>query len=253
MAPFNAGNPKIKKNNVMKLPQFKFMTALVVGMISIGSVSQAALITTSPTLPPAGVYSNPGSFQSYGGPALAFILTLPAYTPDTSVVIRTPGGGGNPGTAADEYEEFGSTLTGMVDVLQNGISITGGPQSISASGPVGSSSWLVGGKIGNVTGTFNTEMLALNLSGVSPLGPFMIRESPTRASLGQTSITDIGGGLYQIDSFFDVFTELSIDGGATWMPSTTGSGHLALPVPEPAGVTLLVVGLASMMRSHRRR
>ena len=65
---------------------------------------------------------------------------------------------------------------------------------------------------GSITGTFQTEMLGMNLIGT---GGVMIRESPSRPSLGQTKITDIGVGLYHIDSFFDVFTELSLDGGAT--------------------------------------
>jgi hypothetical protein len=59
-------------------------------------------------------------------------------------------------------------------------------------------------------GTFDTEMLSMNLVG----GPLMIRESPSKASLGKTTITGSGGGPYMIDSFFDVFTELSL-GGAT--------------------------------------
>ena len=60
-------------------------------------------------------------------------------------------------------------------------------------------------------------MLSMNLTG--PPG-VMIRESPTRQSTGKTSIIDIPGPMWHIDSFFDVFTELSVDGGLTWMPNT---------------------------------
>ena len=67
---------------------------------------------------------------------------------------------------------------------------------------------------------FDTEMLQLDISG----GPLMIRESPTLPSLGRTAITDLGG-MYRIDSFFDVFTELSLDGGQTWLPSTDAAGN----------------------------
>ena len=64
---------------------------------------------------------------------------------------------------------------------------------------------------------FDTEMLQLDLTGGGL--PAMIRESPTVPSLGQTLKQDLGGGKYRIDGFFDVFTELSLDGGQTWYPS----------------------------------
>ena len=43
----------------------------------------------------------------------------------------------------------------------------------------------------------------------------VIRESPVRNSTGPASVVTLTGG-YQIDSFFDVFTELSLDGGMSW-------------------------------------
>jgi hypothetical protein len=59
--------------------------------------------------------------------------------------------------------------------------------------------------------TFDTEMLSMSLTGFNPsLGAVQIRESPTRPSLGKLLFDPVTGG---IDSFFDVFTELSMDGG----------------------------------------
>jgi hypothetical protein len=99
------------------------------------------------------------------------------------------------------------------------------------------------GKIGNTTGTFDTEMLSMDLTGMTPLGPVMIRESPTLASLGHTYIGDIGGGQYHIDSFFDVFTEISIDSGQNWTPSSEAAHLLLVPaVPEPGTLALLLFG-----------
>ena len=62
-----------------------------------------------------------------------------------------------------------------------------------------------------------TELLTMNLSGVTPMGPLMLRESPTRASLGRI-VQQAPGVDYPADSFFDVFFDLSLDGGTTWQP-----------------------------------
>src|ERR1017187_3858918 len=78
-------------------------------------------------------------------------------------------------------------------------------------------------KITNTSGTggtssFDTEMLQLNLSGNGPFGPFMLRESPTLQSLRRHTLRS-DTLVFGIGSFFDVFLELSTDGGATWIPA----------------------------------
>ena len=93
------------------------------------------------------------------------------------------------------------------------------------------------------TPVIETEMLQLDLMGGDMPPGFMIRESPTIRSQGGTAITELSNGRYHIDSFFDVFTELSIDGGQTWNPGS-GPLHLEGGVPEPS--TLMLSGLALM-------
>ncbi|HEY6194715.1 MAG TPA: hypothetical protein VI504_06690 [Candidatus Eisenbacteria bacterium] len=68
--------------------------------------------------------------------------------------------------------------------------------------------------------TFDTEMVQLDISGGTLPAGMMLRESPTIASTGKTTDTSLGGGQFKIDSFFDVFVELSTDGGQTWMPAS---------------------------------
>jgi hypothetical protein len=103
----------------------------------------------------------------------------------------------------------------------------------------------------------DTEMLQLDLTGGTLPPGVMIRESPTRASTGKTTQTPVGGGVYHIDSFFDVFTELSIDGGANWMPATSsnnGAMHLSGGLPEPSSATLILLcAIASGAIGLRRR
>lgn len=110
-------------------------------------------------------------------------------------------------------------------------------------------------------GTWPIELLSLNLWGDYPgIGPFMIRESPTLASVGEHTLhpmpgtPDMPGGSLYIDSFFDVFTELSLDGGQTWHPSE-GPVRMSLTsiVPEPAAAALALVGAAAYAMMMRRR
>jgi len=90
------------------------------------------------------------------------------------------------------------------------------------------------------TGTWQTEMLAMDISGGDLPPGVMIRESPTRASTGRIDATTLPGGGYHIDSFFDVFTELSLDGGTSWFPADRPM-HM-VGAPEPATLTLLALG-----------
>jgi len=104
----------------------------------------------------------------------------------------------------------------------------------------------VGGVIGPATGVgalrgFNAEMLQLDAQGVVGQGgagaapgiPFMLRESPTLRSRGHTEIQRYSDGTYRISSFFDISTELSLDGGQTWHRSKepTHVSHMVSP-PE---------------------
>lgn len=76
-------------------------------------------------------------------------------------------------------------------------------------------------RIGDAGFTFyDTELLQLDISGGNLPPSMRLRESPTLASTGRTAISSAPGGGFMVDSFFDVFTELSLDGGQSWMNST---------------------------------
>ena len=92
------------------------------------------------------------------------------------------------------------------------------------------------GAAGQTLGDFNTEMLQLSMSGTAGATPVLLRESPTLASLGKLDFSGIFEDSkvpgvdpqngFEIGSFFDVFTELSLDGGQSWNPSNSGASHL---------------------------
>ena len=237
----NSHQSKTNKTIGSSLRRLSASAVLFIGISVIGIFStslalcgtaSAAIITNDPTLPP-----NKGAYLLVNAP-VKYILPGPLVIELLDIlhfgfvnIIRIPLG-------PNEKETFNSTVTGHA-------SINGGPPSPITL--MGSVETLVLGKTGNTTGTFQTEMLQLNLAG----GGIMIRESPTLASLGQTTITNLGGGSFKIDSFFDIFTELSLDNGMTWTPATGPAERVAL-VPEPGSLALLAAGLALLGWGKRR-
>lgn len=79
--------------------------------------------------------------------------------------------------------------------------------------------------------------------------PLMLRDNPLLPSTGQTKITPIGGGQFRVDSFFDIWTEISLDGGNTWIAGDHEFALEAVPAPGSAAV----LGVAGLMAIRRRR
>jgi PEP-CTERM motif len=203
--------------------------------LAISGLARASLVTTDPNLPPlGGAYVYPANQPDFQGGGLRMTFTG-VYDHVTGPATLSQSG-------ADELEQYGSVWSGL-------LSANLGPfVSMSASGTAEVRTL---GKWGVPTGTFSAELLAMDLSGSSSDGPFMIRESPSLASHGQTTITPLGGGQFQIDSFFDVFTELSLDGGVNWIPSQGPSRVVLLAAPEPSALGLLASGAALVLLRRR--
>ncbi len=128
-------------------------------------------------------------------------------------------------TGTTTVHSYGATF--KVNIAVNG----GAAQSIQSPCQVTVRMTKTGGADPS-TGSYDTEMLQLDVQGGTLPPGVMIRESPTLQSTGQTTISHNGTG-YHIDSFFDIFTQLSTDGGQTWVPSNAGPGHVTLITTSP--------------------
>ena len=88
---------------------------------------------------------------------------------------------------------------------------------------------------------FDADITDMHLQGLIGIDETIdIRESPDQPSNGQINITDLGGQ-FQVDSFFDIWTEISLDGGQTRVPSEQPTRHQdANPTHAfpPVGATL---------------
>jgi hypothetical protein len=193
------------------------MGILIVALsVAWSAQAQAGVILSSPDLPPESnppdcddllsVYHGAGVNITYPGPVT---LSNPVHKCFTNVFRQDIG--------EDEQQDFDSILEGLID-------LGSGPVPITLTGPVTTRAY---GKAGNTSGLYDTEMLSMSLTGMVGATKVEIQESPTLQSLGQVDIADLGGGLWQIDSFFDVFTELSIDDGP-WMPQTSAAARIVL-------------------------
>jgi len=204
----------------------RFLVGLIAMVLCTGWVvlAGAQVVFPTPELPPepdldrcdqlVSLYDS-GVHAVFLGP---IVMSDPIHTCFQNVV-RVDDGDGN------EVETFDSIFNANVE-------LGFGSVPIELTGPV---TTVVHSKTGNTTETFDIEIVAMSLTGDVGGMPVEIRESPSQPSLGQTTITDLGGTSWQIDSFFDVFTEISVDDGP-FMPAANAGQMVLMLADDPIPV-----------------
>ena len=198
----------------------------------------AAVISGTPTLPLLGVpYSSAtgvGCFPTAGFCITAGSLTFTALSSNHFNM---------PGEDLTMQASYTGTLTDSSDHVLGPLLLTGSVEEE-----------VLGRTFSTETGSWNTKLLSLALSG--PLqGHMLTLGLGASASTGTDSIDPIGDGLFRIDSFFDVFVDLTLD-SLPPLHATRGPVLLTLPptpLPAPAGLTLLAAPMLFLSWAHWRR
>ena len=209
------------------------------GLALGGGVARAAVISTSPTLPPLDA-----PFVSAGGVGcfpVAGVCVQPGSLTFTSVESTTFVAAGQDIVANASYE---GTLTTLSNTPIGAITLSGTVEQR-----------VLGRTSSTQTGTWSTELLDMSLTG-PVLGNTLTLVLGSTPSIGMASIEAIAENLFRIDSFFDIFVQLSLD-SVPPLTATRGPIHAEVApagVSEPSVVTLLAAALLWLvgMRGRRR-
>jgi len=210
-------------------PAIIALLAFTAGLTTI----HASIIQADATLPPpGGVYTLAPSCVAV---ACVGDIRVSGFN-NTSVAIVPPAPG-------DEVVQATAVLN--ANVFQNA---GGSPGTLL--GPLALNGTMdftyFGRNFSTPTGTFNAEITAFDFFGIFAGHTVEVKNNPGSPSTGQTTITPLGpGGPFEVSSFFDVFAELSIDGGP-FIPGPPHHTVLSAAVPEPGSSGLAVFGLMGL-------
>lgn len=215
--------------------------ALAAGVLTVAAVApaRAFVVSDTPTLPLLGVpyvtSNNDACFPVAGVCVSGGSFTFTA--PVSSIF-----------SATGQEITSGALYTGTLTDLSH-VPI----QPVQLSGTVEQE--VLGRTSANQIGTWTVDLVSLSLSGPVLGHTLTLALDPAHESTGTTSITPIGPSGrdgFRIDSFFDVFVELSLDTVPS-LSTTREITAVAVPaVPEPSSLAAIAGALAMLLAIGRR-
>jgi hypothetical protein len=216
---------------------FRISTSTLIIFTAALTAARADLLQPTATLPPpAGVYD----------------LPLVCITPVCLENASVSGFQDTLDILSAGNELVSTTAVFAADIFQNSGGSPGaflGPLSIAGTMDF----TYFGRSLATPLGTFNAQITNFDFTGMFNGHPFEIKQNPSQATTGQTTINQVAGtGLYQVSSFFDVFAELSLDSGP-FVPGPMRSSTLTTALPEPGTAALAILGLLGLIGTASRR
>lgn len=173
---------------------------------------------------------------------------------DLQITANGPVADSNPG--GNELDQFSGQLSG--DLYDTTTSTDQGDWLIPYEGSGMTGLELVGQGFDGDGVNIPSEFASFDFEGqVGTWTGFEIEQTSPDAT-GSTSISGPTNGQYSIDSFFDVFTDISLDGGRTFITPNNSSLPTEFDLvasPEPGTFLLLLPGvlLVACYRSRYKR
>jgi PEP-CTERM motif len=217
------------------------LVACVAIMLAAMTAAWGAVISSTPTLPVIG-----SSYASSTG-----VGCFPAVPP--AGVCIAPGTFTLTSLVSSTFDATGQDI--VANVFYAGILTTLGNVPIGPISLSGTMEQEVHGRTSPTElGTWATELISLSLSGPVLGHTLTLMLDPLHSSTGVTSIVPLGDNgetLFRIDSFFDVFVELTLD-TPTPLHTTRGPIRASL-VPEPSTLALLAGALVAFASRRPRK
>ena len=226
-------------------PRWIFSRGVALAGLLLGS-AHASVIMPTASLPLIGIpYVSPGA--GAGCFTIATACVNPGPFIQTSVVSDMFSGGSQQIVANVTYD---ATLTppGLDNIIG----------SVALVGTVDET--VVNRTSNSETGTFTVDITGLTLSGPlslpgSPLDgrTLLVNLDTSNTSSGATTITP-DGGVFRIDSFFDVFAEITLElPPPLTSPSTSVGPILTVAVPEPSTWALMLLSFTGLAFAAQRK
>jgi hypothetical protein len=200
----------------------------------VAGSAEATVYSSSPTLPLIGVPFI--SAEGAGCFGVAAICVTPGAITQTNLLSATF-------TTAGQDILTDAVYSAMVTgAINQTVTLTGTVEEV-----------VLGRTFSTEIGSFDTEITALTLTGAvggNTLTLTLDTSNPAHVSTGETTLA-ADGSVFKIDSFFDVFVELSLD-SVVPLHASVGPIRLAA-VPEPSTWAMLLAGFGGLAFFGARR